>query len=263
MRPQKRGGSEIVQISIGIAEQGDMRINREGRKVRKHLLKNRQGVTLVELIVAFALLCLFLTALSQVIFSCMKFYYQIKGVTYGCQVSDTLLEKITGEIGGAQVSIAQGGASQDKTLKIYESGQVIELYDRTGSHICITTTGAKGKIRDDSGDNLSGNQYQDTEDQLLLYYYAVQSSAPGSALGTVTRYEAVDWSFDQAAYMGYYIEELKFSQADPSGAEYPPNIIRVDLTINHDRYGSYKAVSYIECYNFSEPSDYDKIQEEA
>ena len=38
----------------------------------------------------------------------------------------------------------------------------------------------------------------------------------------------------------------------------------MDLTINHDRYGSYKAVGYIECYNFSEPSvDYDKIQEEA
>ncbi len=235
------------------------------KRDKKRILRDKGGVTLVELVVAFALLGLFLALSCQVIASCMRVYYQVKGTSYGRQVTETLMDKITGEIEGAQVSISRGtGESEDKTLKIYGDGRVIELYDRTGSHICVTTAHAKDKIRDPENGDLSAEVYQGDGDQLLFYYYAVLSSTSGAggSQTKVTRYEAVDWTFDKASYMGYQVEKLRFSQADPTGAVYPKNVIKVELKIKSGRYGSYKATRYVECYNFSEPADFDKIADE-
>ena len=72
----------------------------------------------------------------------------------------------------------------------------------------------------------------------MIHYYAVN------------RYEAVNWTFDKNFYMGYEIEKLTFSQADPEGIEYPKNIIKIDLTLTCKKYGSYHSTRYVECYNF-------------
>ncbi|MCH1983060.1 hypothetical protein MCG98_10835 [Ruminococcus sp. OA3] len=232
----------------------------------KAKLYSKSGVTLVELVVTFALLGLFIAVSCQVISNALNVYYHIKGLTYGQQVSDTLLEKISGEIEGAQVSISEGDAdNKDKTLKIYKNGSVIELYDRTGSHISITTTSSYGNIID-SVNVPDGGKYQDPDDgsvfnQLLIYYYAVITNAPDGSETKITRYEAVDWIFDEAVYMGYEIEKLIFSQADQN--QYPPNIIKIDLTLVSDKYGSYHSVRYVECYNFVSDSDFDKIYDDS
>lgn len=232
----------------------------------KAILHNKGGVTLVELVVTFALLGLFIAVSCQVISNSLNVYYHIKGLTYGQQVSDTLLEKISGVIEGAQVSISEGDAdNKDKTLKIYKNGSVIELYDRTGSHISITTTSSYGNITD-SENVIDGEKYKDPDDgsifnQILIYYYAVITNAPDGSETKITRYESVDWLFDKNVYMGYQIKELKFSQADQN--HYPPNIIKVDLTLNSGKYGDYHSTRYVECYNFVSDSDFDKIYDDS
>ena len=155
-------------------------------------------------------------------------------------------KKISGEIEGAHPSIL--GVNEDKTLRIYENGAVIELYDRTQSHICITSSHSYDKIH-----NLdrSIEKETDQENLLVIHYYAVN------------RYEAVNWTFDKNFYMGYEIEKLTFSQADPEGIEYPKNIIKIDLTLTCKKYGSYHSTRYVECYNFVSDSDFDKIYDDS
>lgn len=219
---------------------------KQERRRWRSKLKNKSGVTLIELVVAFALLGLFIAVSCQVISNSLNVYYHIKALTYGQQVSDTLLEKISGEIEGAHPSIL--GVDEDKTLKIYENGAVIELYDRTQSHICMTSSHSYDKIH-----NLdrSIEKESDQENLFVIHYYAVN------------RYEAVNWTFDKNFYMGYEIEKLTFSQADPEGIEYPKNIIKIDLALTSKKYGSYHSTRYVECYNFVSDSDFDKIYDDS
>ena len=70
--------------------------------IRKHIYnlicRGNKGTTLIEMIVAFALLGIFLSVATAVIVRIANLYYDIKGETYAEQVSDILLEKISSEI---------------------------------------------------------------------------------------------------------------------------------------------------------------------
>ena len=54
--------------------------------------------------------------------------------------------------------------------------------------------------------------------------------------------KSTDWVFDQKAYMGYSIKELKFTQ--PKG-DYADNIIYMSLTLHSSRYGDFTYTEYI------------------
>ncbi|MBR1816891.1 MAG: prepilin-type N-terminal cleavage/methylation domain-containing protein [Lachnospiraceae bacterium] len=62
---------------------------------------NNSGMTLIELIVTFALLGLFMVAAGKVIADTVNVYYQAKSIQTGMQVSSIISTKITGEIEGA------------------------------------------------------------------------------------------------------------------------------------------------------------------
>ena len=76
--------------------------HKNGRKRQLHtlrsLLRGRKGATLVELVITFALIGLFAAGTCQIISTSIKVYHQVRGLNNARQVSDTLLEKITGEI---------------------------------------------------------------------------------------------------------------------------------------------------------------------
>lgn len=55
-----------------------MKCNKDKKEYRK-ILNSRQGVTLIELIVTFALISLFVILTSQAISSAMNVYYHIQG----------------------------------------------------------------------------------------------------------------------------------------------------------------------------------------
>ena len=72
---------------------------RIGRKQRQ--LNKDTGFTLVELIVCFALLGIFMVCAMLIISSVMGIYYHAKGVDTGRQVADMVATKVVGEIEGA------------------------------------------------------------------------------------------------------------------------------------------------------------------
>ena len=71
------------------------------KRIGKPLTGNA-GTTLVEMIVCFALLAIFVTAAASIIASTTNLYYQVKGETYSGQVSDILTEKIASTVEGAK-----------------------------------------------------------------------------------------------------------------------------------------------------------------
>ncbi|MDD2979637.1 MAG: hypothetical protein PHN80_06645, partial [Hespellia sp.] len=184
----------------------------------------------------------------------IKTYHQMRGLNDARQISDTLLEKITGEIEGAWPTLEQkeGEADSEESLHIYESGKIIQLRDRTGSMIAMTASDNGGGIL-----NRTVEKTEYAENQLLIYYYQLNNKDNGGI-----RYEAVDWTYDAPASLGYQIDSLTFSQADPTGETYPKNVIKVVLTVKSDRYGSFTATRYVEMYNFKTDQDFDKIKDE-
>ena len=97
-----------------------MKCNKDKKEYRK-ILNSRQGVTLIELIVTFALISLFVILTSQAISSAMNVYYHIQGINMGRQVSDTLMDKITGQISGAQATV-----NKKETNVIISNGEYTE-----------------------------------------------------------------------------------------------------------------------------------------
>ncbi|MEY8533841.1 prepilin-type N-terminal cleavage/methylation domain-containing protein [Blautia pseudococcoides] len=213
----------------------------------KKTFNSKKGVTLIELIVTFALISLFILLSTQVISSAMNVYYKIQSINYGRQVSDTLMDKIAGTISAAQVNIERVNIENEElntkyTLQIEDDMSKIDLYNGSGSHIYITNTKP-----DTGGDK-----------QLVIHYYRVESVLNDSNKKLV--YEPIDWTFDKKMYLDYKITKLEFSLADPDGIIYPENVIRIHLEIDHKKFGSYSTTRYVECYNFQDKDDFEKIK---
>lgn len=216
-------------------------------------LKGKKGVTLIELIITFALISLFLVLSCQAISSALNVYYRIQSVNYGLQVSDTLMDKIAGEISSAQVGVRETGVENEDlntgyTLQIIEKegadgivDTAIDFYDGSGSHIYIA----------------NGIPMQGGDKQLLIHYYSVKTVQPDSSKKEA--YKPVDWTFDKKMYLGYKIKKLEFSLADPKGIVYPKNVIKIDLTIESEKFREYSSTRYVECYNFKSEDDFSKI----
>lgn len=184
-------------------------------------------MTLVELVVTFALLGIFLVAASGVISYVIRIYYQTSGSANGLQVSTMISNKIVGQIEGASVTktpkvtknviVSEGGISIDS----------IYLVDKTGSKITISASPQK------YADGTQEGMYMN------IHYDEVMEHS-------TIKYKAVDWRFDAKAYMGYIVKELKF---DDPGSDYPDNVLKMTLVLHSDRYGDYTSTNYIKCVN--------------
>ena len=208
--------------------------------IRKFHRKNH-GFTLVEMIVTFMLIGLFMIAASKVIANTVTVYYEAKGTASGMQVSSIIATKIRSEIEGAKPEqIMRKVKNADGTVTDQTEDYVMQLSsdstlgggNETGGYNKIEFTDAKGS-HVYSGVNTDG--------YLVVHYF--MDAADG------TPEDKTDWMFDKKSYMGYTIKELKFRQ--PKG-DYAENIIYMSLTLHSPRYGDFTYTEYIQCYNLDE-----------
>ncbi len=213
------------------------------------------GSTLVEMIVCFALLGIFMTASTVVITSVTNLYYDVKGETYARQVSDIVLRKIAGEVESARVYASDPFTwpviyrSPEGVIRGDRSGDRIELYDRTDTLVQLYAEDGLFKIR-----YLPINPELDPSDPEY--------------------YEETIWTFDEKMYQGFKVKELRFVAADQSGAgataqkfgntiddaidktaalrDYPVNVIGVYLTLESPQYGEFYSYKYMRMYNLDE-----------
>ena len=185
------------------------------RKKNKPKKLNNAGMTLAELTVTFAILGLFLVAATRIISYTINIYYAAKGASYGLEVSNMISNKIVRTLEGA------------RTMSVTdESGSGISFIDATGSEVTIET------VAGEDGSYIN-----------IHYEPATYNS---------TEYEAVDWKFDEKAYMGFSVETLKFTHpngdiTEESSQPYPDNVVEMELVLKSDRYGAYGTTRYIKC----------------
>lgn len=210
---------------------------------RKFHNKN-QGLTLVEMIVTFMLIGLFMIAASKVIANTVSVYYEAKGTANGMQVSSIIASKIRGEIEGARnATITTEVKNEDGTTSEVTLPYVMQLSTDAALGGQNETTGYnKIEFTDAQGSHVYIGVNK--EGYLVVHYYPVVIAS-----GEV---KETDWVFDKKAYMGYSIKELKFTQ--PKG-DYAANIIYMSLTLHSSRYGDFTYTEYIQCYNLDAQSD--------
>ncbi len=219
--------------------------------------KVHKGSTLIEMLVCFALLGIFMTASAVVIANVTNIYFDVKGQTQGRRVAGILLERISGEIEGAKVDAANPFTrpvifqDPEDALAGNRSGYKIDLYDRTDTHLQMYAEDGELKIR---------------------YFEINPEKEDASAEYNAGHMDETIWTFDDDVYQGYLVKSLRFvpaNQGIPAGVEantmlddaaygkdsetdYPGNVVGVYLTLESPQYGEFFAYKYIKMYNLTD-----------
>ena len=195
----------------------------------RQVKNNQKGATLIEVIVTFALIGLFLLAATTAVSAAMNAFYRMEAISRAIVVSDTILDKAEGELSMASADGAE----------LCLGGEVSG--DGFWNTICFyTANGNPARMKsEDAGDG---------KGRFSLYYYPVQNSS-GSAAGT-------DWTFDEKLYQGFWITELSFRWNGTE--ESPDNIIEIRLSLTNGT-SSYSQSRFVQCTNFFRPSHFSHI----
>ncbi len=201
-------------------------------KVKK---TDNAGLTMVEMIVTFALLGLFMLATCRIIAYTVNIYFAAKGIDDSLVVADLIADKTEGLVGTMTdssnldydiINNADTGMTDDDTLPYTRDGKLYFVND-TNCPVCI---------------------WEEDGQLQITYYNKITSTDAGIEK---VEYKKVPWSFDPKAYMGYRIKEDTF-KLDQAGSDYPDNVYKLEFTITSPRFGDYPTTRYIKCFNKSE-----------
>lgn len=202
------------------------------KKVNRKRFKN-SGMTLVEMIVSFALLSLIVAASTVIISNVTTLYYKVRGENYARQVSDIVMTRITSEIAGAKYSRKNISSNPS----IASDSNSIELYDKTNTRLIISV----------SNEGILNIIYPEIDDKIETENSRV----------------AVEWKFDKNIYNGFVIEELKFAQPSKNknagiaegygltginSSDYPDNVVAVYMKLKSPKYGEFSMYKYVRIY---------------
>lgn len=84
-------------------------------------LQNKKGFTLIELIVTFVLIGIFMVSATAVMSSFMHVFARVKSISSAQNVADVLLTKAAGELSGGQ----GGGFSPEKMRRRYPQKNIL------------------------------------------------------------------------------------------------------------------------------------------
>lgn len=196
-------------------------------------MNDKKGYTLIEIIVTFMLISMFLLAATVVTTSCMKIYIKVKSISTGQTVADSLTEKINGELSAAQ----KNTIDQEKSACL-----IIDSAYESGSN-SVTFINQKGiKVTTGLLEDVAGEETKATENgkMLVFHYYSDKKDT--------------DWYYGRPTYHGFDLESVMFSRLSDTS-----NVIRVDIVLKNPKTG-YEFTTYklIECFNLDE-SDIEAI----
>lgn len=218
------------------------------RKI-KHGFLGQRGTTLVELIVTFALIGMFMASATVMLSSTLRMFARMQATSKAITVSDTLLDKIVGEITAADLPSANNTDGyyfwlEPQTEANDGKSRWVVFRNRSKSPIAIFAAQASPE---DTAAGKANTAIMGTG-ELFLRYYAMSSKTDQRNV------QEIDWHYDERVYMGYTIKDMWFSREN---ADEHPNVIRVDLILQNPRTGfEYAAFRYAENYNYDFASNY-------
>lgn len=210
---------------------------------KNKMKRSDKGITLVEMIVSFALLSILVAASTVIISNVTVLYYRVRGENYARQISNIIITKITSEVTGAKYSnknVAGNPRILNKIDGVNPDGNAIELYDRTNTKV---------RLYSENG-------------HLIVHYPSITVEDDETKNRTDT-----DWNYDEKIYNGFSIEELYFVQADTYDntdyaqkygvtefdmTNYPDNVVAVYMTLSSPQYGEFKIYRYVKIYEAPE-----------
>lgn len=216
-------------------------MKRFSRKLNRHTADNK-GMTLVEMIVSFMLLSIFVVLSTIIISNVVALYYRVRGESYARQVGDIVMKKITSEVSGAEYF---GDSSLDPVIYCRSLDGSDKAYD------LVLVDNTDTRIRIYSADNM-----------LKIYYYPINDdNQPANSRS------AVEWTFDKKMYNGYSLVSMDFAQANSDLNEtlaekynikgvdktgYPSNVVAVYMKLKSGKYGTFTICRYVKMYNIPE-----------
>ena len=183
---------------------------------QKRCFLNSRGETLVEAIVTFALTAILLLMAVTAASAALKAFYRMQSVAHAAVVSDTLLNKIEGELSRARAD------GETIVLGQVDGNSAVDFTAKDGSRICITQQNGYLRILQHQWD------------------------------GSTASLELV-WSFGENMYQGFLISDLQFMM-DPQ-ENTPGNLILVRLTLQKGENNSHTALRYVQCEQFDQVSE--------
>lgn len=189
---------------------------------QKRCFLNSRGETLVEAIVTFALTAILLLMAVTAASAALKAFYRMQSVAHAAVVSDTLLNKIEGELSRARAD------GETIVLGQVDGNSAVDFTAKDGSRICITRQNGYLRILQHQWD------------------------------GSTASLEPV-WSFGENMYQGFLISDLQFMM-DPQ-ENTPGNLILVRLTLQKGENNSHTALRYVQCEQFDQVSELADITE--
>ena len=201
--------------------------------------KHDQGSTIVEMIVSFALLGIFMACSAALLSNITAIYYAVKGETYSREVADIMMEKMVAEIEGAEYFDEQNGLIEDNP-RVASNHLSITLFDKTDTKITMSKKNNK----------------------LVLTYHEIKVMKDGVEDVNLGRAET-DWFFDDSVYNGFYVTDLQFYMGGQniegisgtyglntsSLAEYGNNVILILLEMKSEKYGVYHFHRFVRMHN--------------
>lgn len=206
---------------------------------------DQRGMTMIELVVSFALLAIFMVMATFIISYTVQLYHSTKGATYGLEVSNMISNKVVGQIetaSNAKVPVATEQIVPFGNTALQTRMDSLSFVDGTGSSVTISAS--PQPMQPDEEGVLPP---ADPSPYICIHYDEVKEGS--------IRYEAVDWRFDRKAYMGYCVKELRFENPNAGlmgGPVYPKNVIRMVITLSSDRYGDYTQTYYMKLLHVEE-----------
>ena len=207
-----------------------MKINRFS--CRSKMKSDNAGTTLVEMIISFMLLSIFMVSAATIITLIANMYYAVKGESYSNQVADIVLEKVVSEIEGAKYDSKR----KNDSVKIASDNSSISLSDRTDTD--LTLYAADGRLKID---------------------YAQITNLQDTSLNR----NATTWELAKDVYNGYTVNNLRFFSGskvgtfanakdyglDPDSVSYGDDVVVVFLSLHSEQYTDYKTFRVVKMYN--------------
>ena len=196
------------------------------------------GTTLVEVVVSFALLGIFMSCAALIIATISNQYFGVKGETYSKQVSDIVLEKVASTIEGAK-------------------------YDKNVPHSnpSVSNNHTRITVRDRMDTKVSIY----AEDGEVRFFYAQISDE----LESDNDRDPTVWRFDEAFYNGYSVDHLYFVPGDElssftkaadygidtGGVQYGNDVIVIFMELSNSKYGTYRVYRVVKMFYVPDTTD--------
>ena len=231
-----------------------------------NISSSHRGSTLIEMVVSFTLLAIFLSTATIIISNVTNLYYHVRGESYARQVGDIITQKITSEVASARYSQTNSNYNpciyKESELTVGDhdrvAGNSIAFYDGTDTRVRIFASYLTAQDYANGADAKDDGVFQ-------IYYYPItdENDSNNDRVGTY-------WTFDKKVYNGYKITRLNFAPAnsalneslaaeyniaDVKAADYPSNVMAVYMTLKSEKYGEYNICRFVKMYDYPEKTD--------